>query len=75
MGFAAPMADWLRGEFGHQVEQAVLSSKLLQRGFFNVDYIRAMFTDHRNKRRDTSLYIWTLFNLTSWYDYWIDGVK
>jgi asparagine synthase (glutamine-hydrolysing) len=73
MGFAAPMADWLRGEFGHHVEQAVLSSKLLQRGFFNVDYIRAMFVDHRNQRRDTSLYIWTLFNLTSWYDYWIEG--
>jgi asparagine synthase (glutamine-hydrolysing) len=73
MGFGAPMADWLRGQFGHQVEQAVLSSKLLQRGFFNVDYIRTMFIDHRNKRRDTSLYIWTLFNLTSWYDYWIDG--
>jgi asparagine synthase (glutamine-hydrolysing) len=51
----------------------VLSSKLLQRGFFNVDYIRAMFVDHRNQRRDTSLYIWTLFNLTSWYDYWIEG--
>lgn len=72
MGFGAPMADWLRGEFGHQVEQAVFSSKLLQRGFFNVDYIRIMFIEHRNKRRDTSLYIWTLFNLISWYDYWID---
>lgn len=75
MGFGAPMADWLRGEFGHQVEQAVLSSKLLQRGYFNVDYIRKMFIDHRNRRRDTSLYIWTLFNLTSWYDYWIDKGK
>jgi asparagine synthase (glutamine-hydrolysing) len=73
MGFAAPMADWLRGEFGNQVEQSVLSSKLLQRGFLNVDYIRSMFVDHRNQRRDTSLYIWTLFNLTSWYDYWIEG--
>lgn len=75
MGFSAPMADWLRGEFGCQVERTVLASKLLQRGFFNVDYIRNMFVEHRRQRRDTSLYIWTLFNLTSWYDYWVDGGK
>jgi asparagine synthase (glutamine-hydrolysing) len=73
MGFGAPMGDWLRGEFGQEVERAVLSSGLLKRGFFNTDYIRKLFTDHRNERRDTSLYIWTLFNLTSWYDYWVEG--
>ena len=73
MGFGAPMADWLRGDFGRQAEQDVLGSALLQRGHFNVGHIRTLFGDHRNRRRDNSLYLWTLFNLTSWYDYWIDG--
>ena len=72
MGFGAPMADWLRGDFGRQAEAAVMSSKLLTRGYFNNEYIQDLFNDHRNGVRDTSLYIWTLFNLTSWYDYWID---
>lgn len=72
MGFGAPMADWLRGDFGHQCQEAVLRSGLLRRGHFNAEYIRRMFEDHRSRRRDTSLYLWTLFNLTSWYDYWVD---
>jgi asparagine synthase (glutamine-hydrolysing) len=72
MGFGAPMAEWLRGDFGRQAEHAVMSSGLLKRGYFDVEYIRALFHDHRERRRDTSLYIWTLFNLTSWYDYWVE---
>lgn len=75
MGFGAPMADWLRGDFGRQAEQAVLGSALLRRGHLNVEHVRKLFDDHRSGRRDTSLYLWTLFNLTSWYDYWIDGRK
>ena len=72
MGFGAPMADWLRGDFGLQAERAVLGSGLLRRGHLNVEHVRKLFNDHRSGRRDTSLYLWTLFNLTSWYDYWID---
>ncbi|MDC1311130.1 asparagine synthase (glutamine-hydrolyzing) [Burkholderiales bacterium] len=75
MGFGAPMADWLRGDFGHQAEGAVLGSALLRRGHLNVGHIRKLFDEHRSGRRDNSLYLWTLFNLTSWYDYWIDGLK
>ncbi len=72
MGFGAPMSQWLRGEFGEQVSSSILGSGLLKRGYFNMDYIRKLTTDHLEGRKDNSLYIWTLFNLTSWYDYWID---
>lgn len=73
MGFGAPMSEWLRGDFGHQVERSIMSSGLLKRGHFNIEYLQRLFQDHRSRRRDTSLYIWTLFNLTSWYDYWIEA--
>lgn len=71
MGFGAPMADWLRGSFGAHVERSVMSSELLTRGYFNLDFIKRLFADHRSKKTDTSLQIWTLYNLTAWYDYWI----
>lgn len=73
MGFGAPMADWLRGSFGDRLERAIGESNLLARGFFNLDYIGRLFSDHRSGKTDTSLQIWTLYNLTAWYDYWIDG--
>lgn len=72
MGFGAPMAQWLRGDFGRQVEAGILGSGLMKRGYFNREYISELISDHRAGRADNSLYIWTLFNLTSWYDYWID---
>lgn len=71
MGFGAPMSKWLEGEFGQRVEREILGSGLMERGYFNRDYIRGLFRQHREKRRDNGFYIWTLFNLTAWYDYWI----
>ncbi len=73
MGFGAPMADWLRGSFGERVEREMFSSGLMKRGFFNLDVVRRMFAQHRSKQVDASLQIWTLYNLTAWYDYWVDG--
>ena len=72
MGFGAPMTQWLRGDFGRRVEGAILGSRLLERGWLDQAYIRRLCAEHRAARRDNSLYIWTLYNLTAWYDYWID---
>jgi asparagine synthase (glutamine-hydrolysing) len=73
MGFGAPMSQWLRGDFGRRVEADLLSSRLLDRGWLNRAYISRLCADHRAGLRDNGLYIWTLFNLTAWYSYWIDG--
>lgn len=73
MGFGAPMAHWLRGDFGRQVESTIMNSRLLDRGWFDRTYIQRLSREHRANRRDNSLYLWTLYNLTAWHDYWIDG--
>jgi asparagine synthase (glutamine-hydrolysing) len=73
MGFGAPMSQWLHGAFGREMESSLMTSRLLDRGFFHRDYIARLFADHRSHRRDNSLYLWTLYNLTAWYDYWVDG--
>jgi asparagine synthase (glutamine-hydrolysing) len=75
MGFGAPMSQWMRGDFGRQVEAGIMGSKLLTRGWFDRSFIANLVKEHRDDRRDNSLYLWTLFNLTAWYDYWIDGVR
>lgn len=73
MGFGAPMAQWLKGDFGKEVEASIISSPLMKRDYFDLDYIRCLHHDHRSGRRDNSLYIWSLYNLTAWYDYWIES--
>jgi asparagine synthase (glutamine-hydrolysing) len=73
VGFDAPMKQWLHGSFGTEVRSKLLSSSLLDRGYFDRDYICRLFQDHRQGNRDNSMRIWTLFNLTSWYNHWIDN--
>jgi asparagine synthase (glutamine-hydrolysing) len=73
MGFGAPMSDWLRSDFGRMVQDSIRSSGLMRRGIFNTSYIDKLFEWHRSGRADCGLYIWTLYNLTAWYDLWVDG--
>jgi asparagine synthase (glutamine-hydrolysing) len=73
MGFAAPMAEWLRGEFGRRAEASVLNSSLMDRGFLDRDHITRLFRNHIEGYSDNALHLWTLFNLTAWYDRWIAG--
>jgi asparagine synthase (glutamine-hydrolysing) len=73
MGFGAPMSAWLKNGFGTYAERTIMSSPLLDEGYFNPDYIRGLFADHRSGRRDNAVYIWTLFNLFAWHSYWIEG--
>lgn len=72
MGFGAPMSDWMRGDFGKQVEGVLLASRVFDRLPFDREHIRWLITEHREGRREHALFLWALFNLAAWYDYWID---
>jgi asparagine synthase (glutamine-hydrolysing) len=72
MGFGAPMREWLRGEFGREAEATITGSRLRREGIFDYTHIGDMFRRHRSGE-DLSLPLWTLYNLTAWYDHWIGG--
>ena len=69
-GFGAPMADWLRGEFGRVAQDTIMSSRLRNEGLFNDDEITKMFQAHRNGANFAAP-IWVTYNLTAWFDHWI----
>jgi asparagine synthase (glutamine-hydrolysing) len=71
MGFAAPVEQWLRGDFGKEAEARVLSSPLLRDGLLSKSYVAARFKEHREGKADHALHLWTLFNLTSWHEHWM----
>jgi asparagine synthase (glutamine-hydrolysing) len=73
MGFAAPMAAWLRGDFGRRVEAELMASSLLGSPVFDRDRIAEMVRRHREGRQDNSTQIWTLYNLVCWHRHWIEG--
>ncbi len=70
-GFDAPMAAWLREDFGAQVESQILGSPLVSNGTLKGDYIRQLFREHR-AGKDRAIFIWVIFNLTQWHQFWIE---
>ena len=73
LGFGAPIAEWLRGDFGVCVDSQICGSPLMARGWFDIEAIRRLIRAHREAQCDASVEIWTLFNLTSWYARWVDA--
>ncbi len=71
MGFAAPVEQWLKGEFGNRAEAIILNSELVTNKTLNRSYIENRFKEHRAGSADHALHIWTLFNLCAWHDHWI----
>ena len=71
MGFAAPVANWLRDDFGREVEHDLLASPLVKDGLLKAQPIAELLAQHRAGHADHALHIWTLFNLTAWHDHWI----
>jgi asparagine synthase (glutamine-hydrolysing) len=71
MGFGAPMREWLRSDFGRAAESTVMGSALRREGYLDYGEVASMFRRHRGGE-DVSLPIWTLYNLTAWYDRWVD---
>jgi len=73
MGFAAPVAEWLRADFGREAQETILGSNLFETAGFNKTHIAEMFRQHRDQRADHALHLWSLFNLAAWHDHWITG--
>ncbi len=66
MGFAIPIADWLRNEWKEISEDLVLSHNSYIQRYFNPKFISRIFAEHKIKRRDHDYLIWTLMVLEMW---------
>jgi len=75
MGFGAPMVEWLRGDFGREVEAALRTTRFFDCFPADRQAICDMLAHHRAGRRDCSLYVWTFYNAVAWFDHWVDGSR
>ncbi len=71
-GFGAPVSEWFRGVLYEPAVRGVLASRLRAEGLFDYEHVRSLFEIHRAGGRDHSWHLWTLYNLSRWYDHWID---
>ena len=72
-GFGVPLNEWMLDRLGSFVEQPLFDSSLRRRELFDYGYIRQLLDAHRARRADHSFFLWSLLNLSLWYDNWIEG--
>ena len=65
MGFAVPLAGWLRGPLRIRLQQRLLGPVLAQSGLFDMTYIAQLIEQHGSGRRDYSAPLWTLLMFES----------
>jgi len=74
MGFAVPLADWLRGDLRTTGEELVLSERALGRGYFRAEHVREMWRRHQSGERNHAWHLWALMVLEVWHRLFVDQV-
>lgn len=72
MGFGAPIHEWFMDEIGEYFERTLLTSSIVKRNYLNYNYVKQIL-ELQKKGINYSFQLWNLFNLSLWYDYWIEG--
>ena len=60
MGFAVPLASWLRGPLKERARSAVLGDSLGETGLFDRGHLRHLFDQHQSGARDYSAPLWSI---------------
>jgi asparagine synthase (glutamine-hydrolysing) len=70
MGFAVPLADWLRGPLRDWAENLLAESRLQQGGFFNAAVVRGVWDEHVSGRANREYMLWNVLMFEAWHDRW-----
>ena len=74
-GFGVPINEWMLDRLGGFFEDSLFSSALSRRELFDYEFVRNILQQHRRGRVDFSFFLWSLLNLSLWYDQWIEGSR
>jgi asparagine synthase (glutamine-hydrolysing) len=74
-GFGVPLGVWFRGGLRELFTDTLLSSRAVQRGYFDRRFISRLVDEHVSGRRDHTLRLWQLVVFERWHEQYIDGTS
>jgi asparagine synthase (glutamine-hydrolysing) len=66
-GFALPLVHWIRHELKELLQELLLDSRTLQRGYFKPDAVHGLLDQHLRGRRDNTGVLWMLLIFELWH--------
>jgi len=72
-GFTPPQAAWFRNEQLGYTERLLLSDRAQGRGLWRADFLRRVLEEHRTRKKDRRLLLWTMVCLEWWHRVFEDG--
>jgi len=73
MGFGVPIGRWFRHELKDLAHDILLDPKSVQRGYFDMAFVKEMLGEHVSGKVDHGYRIWALLNLELWHRMFIDS--
>ena len=70
MGFAIPIADWLRKDLRDLLETYLSEERIKKEGFFNWEYVLKLKTQFLLGKKEYDLKIWYLLMFEMWMEKW-----
>lgn len=71
-GFGAPVREWFRNALGDWFDDYLMNSTMRRRNFLDYAFVAQLLEQHRSGKQDWGFHLWTLLNLSLWYERWID---
>jgi asparagine synthase (glutamine-hydrolysing) len=72
-GFGTPINEWMLDRLGGMISHELFNSSLRKRQLFNYDFIKQLLDQQRGGKVNNAFFLWSLLNLSLWYDHWIEG--
>jgi asparagine synthase (glutamine-hydrolysing) len=72
-GFPAPVREWFDRMPPGALDRQLADSTLVRQGILSGEFIRSLLAEDRSGRRNWSVRLWVLYNLTLWHAHWIEG--
>lgn len=70
-GFGAPIREWFRASLAEWFDTYVMHGTMAEREIFDYRFVAQLADEHARGARDWSFHLWTLLNLSLWYERWI----
>ncbi|MDX2359909.1 MAG: asparagine synthase (glutamine-hydrolyzing) [Crocinitomicaceae bacterium] len=72
MGFAIPIAEWLKNDLRDLVEEYICESKIKEQGLLNWEYVSKIKEAFYNGKKEYDFKVWYMLTFQMWYAKWME---